>query len=138
MAEEQTIKNNKPEEKSKIWTEEDGVVNIRIAKVVTEEDVDELIEQTRESLKSFSGRAKILIDMTAINVTAGIRSSGFRKKAAVQAKALIESPGFKKAALFGGATIHRTIASFIIVASGIKNIRMFETKEKALKWLKQP
>lgn len=136
MAEEQTIKNNKPEERSKVWTEEDGIVNIRIARVVTEEDVGELIWGVREALKSSLSKGRILIDMTNIAATAGIRSSKFRKRTAGQAKDLIEEPGFKKAALFGGKMMHRTIASFIITASGIKNIKMFKTKEEALKWLK--
>lgn len=136
MANEQTIKNQDSGEKCKVWVEKGEIVYIKIAKVVVEKDVDWLIKETKRILKGFSGQAKILVNMGAIENTLGIRSPQFRRRTSKQIKDLIEDPGFRKAALFGGHVMHRTIASFIIAASGMKNIKIFGSKEEALKWLK--
>lgn len=138
MSKEQVIKGQASRKESKVWVEGGEMVYIKISEVVIEEDVDRLIKETKRVLKQLSGQGKILVDLRAIRNTLGIRSSRFRKKTAGQIKDLITDPGFKRAALFGGNTMHRTIASFILAASGIKNIKILKDKEGALKWLKEP
>ena len=46
---------------------------------------------------------------------------------------------FEKIAVYGGNVIARTVGSFVLAAAvGIKNVKLFENKERALKWLKKP
>lgn len=123
------------EKENKVWVDEGGMIYIEVAKTITEQGVDKLIGEVRGALEKLLGKAKLLIDMNDVRI---IRSSQFRQKAAGQLRDMVENPGFEKAALFGGGLTRRTVASFIVAASGIKNMKVFETKEEALKWLKQP
>jgi len=139
MTAKQAVKNIGSEDgKSVTWVGDDGLVHIRIARVVVAEEINQLIEKVKGILEEFSGKEKILVDMGHISDVMGVSSSSFRKKSAGQIKGLIKDPGFKRAAIFGGNIMHRTIASFIIVASGQKNIKIFEKEKEALKWLKEP
>jgi hypothetical protein len=106
-----------------------------MSKGATEKDVDDLSRQVNRLLDQLGSEAKIIVDMTNSSL---IYSSGFRKKSANKIKELFERSKFKKIALFGGNTMIRTTASFILVASGVSKIKIFNTKEKALKWLKAP
>lgn len=134
MAQNQPIKNkNSEEDKTKVWADKDGTVHIKVTEVAAEQDVYKLIKEAREVIEKLSGKAKILIDISGAAV---FRSAPFRKKAAEQVGDIAKNIGFKRAAMFGGGLIRRTVASFVIAASGIKNMRIFETKEEALKWLK--
>ena len=124
--------NKKPEEMS-IWIDKEGIVHVRMIRDLTSENIKNLIEEGRELVKRLSGKPKVIID-----IASGLSSIPFqlRKEIGGYVKELVENPGFKKVAISGGI-IARTIASFIIAASGEKNIKVFETKEEALKWLKK-
>lgn len=132
MTNEQTIKNK--EEQSKVWIGEDGIVRLTLAKMITEKDIWDIFEDLEEKLKRLSGKAKVLINMTTISI---IRSSKFRKITAEKVKKIAIDPGFENAAICGGDIILRTIASFIVKVSRVKNIKVFTTEEEALKWLKK-
>lgn len=138
MTAKQVIRNMGPEERGGVWIGDDGIVHIEITRVVTGEYVDKLIKKVKLVLEEFSGKGKILVNMGNMADTLGIRSSHFRKKSVEQARDLIKNPGFEKAAIFKGNVMQRTIASFIIVASRQKNIKIFLKKEEALDWLKEP
>lgn len=134
MSNKQDIKDKEPEgEKNKIWVGKDGILHLKVARTFIEEDVMELIKEVKETLGGFQAKAKILADMSTTSI---IRSSQFRKRTAEQIMKMAKDPGFEKAAIFGGNAVMRTIASFIIMASGVKNMKIFETREEALKWLK--
>ena len=92
------------------------------------------IEEAKKSLEKTLGKAKILIYMKTISI---IHSSIFRKTTADKIKAVAEKPGYKKAAIFGPSVTLRTITNFIITASGVKNMRIFNSKKEALRWLKE-
>ena len=77
---------------------------------------------------------KILISILTSSI---IKSSRFRKKCAEKIKKIYEDTGFRKAAIFGLTLIPRSIANFIIVASGVENVKIFSDKKDALKWLKK-
>ena len=133
MADKQNIGDENVEEELKVWIDKDGIANIKIIRNFTIEDVKALMKEGRELARSLSEKPKILLDMTSgLNAL----SSQFRKEIGEQVKELVKDPGFKKVAVFGGV-IARTIASFIIVASGEKNIKIFKTKKEALRWLKR-
>ena len=127
------LENNRKLEEMSVWVDKEGIVNIKMIKDLTSENVKTLIREGRELAKNFLRKSKVIID-----ISSGLSSIPFqlRKEIGGYVKELVESPGFEKVAIFGGI-IARTIASFIIAASGEKNIKVFETKEEALKWLKK-
>ncbi len=47
-----------------------------------------------------------------------------------------KEPGFEKLAMWGGSTVIKVVALFIITATRLKNIRYFSTEKEALSWLK--
>ncbi len=123
------------EDKHKVWTEKDNVVHIELAETIDEQGVEILFERIKRILRDIPEGAKFLVDM---NHTSIIRSSEFRKNAAEGMKSIHRNFAFYKIAIFRGNITMRTIASFIIVASGLKNVKIFKTKEKAVKWLNVP
>ena len=48
----------------------------------------------------------------------------------------LKNPRIKKTAVFGGDQFVKTVASFIIKASGVTNVRLLVTEEEALNWLR--
>ena len=111
---------------------------MKIVRLVDEKDLSDLIGDLREILRGFSDKPKILVDIKNIEDRAFISSSLFRKNAVKQAKDFIQNIGFKKVAVFGIGIEDRTVASFVISAIRIKNIKIFITEEEALKWLREP
>jgi len=126
------------EGKNKAWIDEQKIVHVKIVRLVNEEDLSDLLGGLREILRGSSDKPKILVDIENIEDRAITSSSLFRKKAVLQAKDFIQNTGFKKAAVFGISVEDRTVASFVISAIRIKNIKIFITKEEALKWLREP
>lgn len=126
------------EKKNKVWIDEQKIVHMKIVRLVGERDLSDLIGDLREILRGFSDKPKILVDVENIEDRALISSSLFRRGAVLQAKNFIQDVGFKKVAVFGTRIEDRTVASFVISAIRIKNIKIFIAKEEALKWLKEP
>lgn len=126
------------EKKNKAWIDEEGIVHMKIVRLVDEKDLSDLLGDVREILRGSLDKPKILVDIENIEDRAVTSSSLFRKKAVLQAKDFIQNTGFKKAAVFGIKIEDRTVASFVISAIRIKNIKIFITEEEALKWLKEP
>jgi len=52
-------------------------------------------------------------------------------------KRMIKDSNFKKIAIYGGDIVIRTVASFIVSASGVKKMRVFSNQEEAFKWLEK-
>jgi len=86
-------------------------------------------------IRASSGQKDILININSLSI---IRSSQFRKRTAERIITVAKSIGFRKVALFSSNVIVRTIASFIVAASKISNMKVFANEEEALTWLKQP
>ena len=128
---------NSKEEKSKVWIGKDGILNIVISMQNPEENIIDLLEEVKKVLSALGDRVKILVDISG-SVLGHMRSSQLRKGVAKNVNEWRQKVNFEKAALFGGDAIRRTISSFVITATGLKNIKVFETKEEALKWLKKP
>ena len=126
------------EQKNKVWVDKQRIVHMKIVRLVDEKDLFDLLGDLREILRGFSDKPKILVDIEKIEDRAFTSSSLFRKKAVLQAKDFIQNTGFKKVAVFGTGIEDRTVASFVISAIRIKNIKIFTTEEEALKWLREP
>lgn len=141
MVDEKIAENDSLKEKdsdkngSEVWAGGDGIVYIVLAKTLTEEDIWAVLDKTDKLLKGLTQKGKVLIDMSTSSI---IRSSQFRRITAGKVKDIAMSSGFKKAAIYGGGVVLRTIASFIVMASGLHNIMIFNTSKEALEWLKQP
>jgi hypothetical protein len=133
MIKEKNIKNL--EERFKIWTEE-GIIYIEFIKSIIYEDLDFIFNEIEENLKKFNGNGKILVSL-ASNYKSIFPSSQTRKEMMSRSNNLLKKIGFDKAAIYGGNLIITTIVSFILTAAQIKNVKFFDTKEKALNWLKK-
>lgn len=125
----------KTKEGNSLWIDKDRVVNIKIIKVITQEEAYEIIDVAERLLKDSKGKSRVLIQILAYKGPF-IASSEFRKQVSKKIKEVIKDPGFEKVAILGGTIIIRTVSSFIITASGVKNMKIFSDKEEALKWLK--
>lgn len=135
MEEGQKTKRRKTEE-NRIWIGNYGIVNIEVGNLSSKEIVLELLKKTKEILKEFPDKNKILIDLGFFPFAPSIHTSSFRKQVAEGLKDIIKEASSKRVAVFGGDIVKRTITSFVIIASGIKSIKVLGTKEEALKWLK--
>lgn len=122
--------------KDSVWTEEGGIVHIFQDKPFTEESVLELAEAVKEALAGAKGPTKILYRLTR-KMKGSVTSSRVRKKLVDEIKDVIREYGFEKAAVYDGNTATRTVASFILGVLNVKNIKIFKTKEGAIKWLKE-
>lgn len=134
--EEITKKKDLKEGENKVWLDKDGIVNIQVAKAITAEEAYALIDGGGRFLRSFKGKGKVLIHVFPYKGPF-VATSRFRKTVSERIKEIIKDPGFEKVAISGVTTIIKTVSSFIITASGVKNMKVFDSKEKALKWLKK-
>lgn len=134
MALQETVKNNNLKEKKvKVWIGDDKIVYVTVIPIVLAEEIEDLAKEVKKALEASQNKARILVFMDGVKL--GIRSHHRRKRFAQVAKDLGVNPGFEKAAIYGVNTIIRTVASFIIATSGLKNVKIFKTKEDALEWL---
>ncbi len=111
---------------NKVWVEDEVVYYVMSCEV----DECEAVLLNSIGLEYInSGKASfILIDLQ--------QSSKFSSAARKTWVKFLQNTKIKKAAMFGGNIIVRTLASFVIAAVGKKNIKFFAAKEEALKWLK--
>lgn len=119
------------ERENKVWIEKDGIIYVEVVKTINEKELLDLLERVKEVSKEPSTSRKLLI--VNLVTSSVLRSYRFRKKVGEKFREII----FEKGAICEESFFSRIVASFIIAASGIKNVRIFETKKKALKWLKK-
>lgn len=62
------------------------------------------------------------------------RSSDFSSAARRTWVKFLQNPKIKKTAIFGGNVFVRTLASFVIAATGKNNIKFFSSEQAALGW----
>ena len=121
---------------NKVWVDDKGIVNIQVAKAIIAEEAYALIDVAEKFLRNSQGKGKVLIHVFPYKGPF-VATFKFRKTVSEKIKKIIKDPGFKKVAICGITTIIKTVSSFIITASGVKNMKVFGTKEEALKWLKK-
>jgi len=132
MATKENIKNENLEKN--VWIGDDGMLHVKITRLISEKEIDQLINMVEKGLRDLGGKAKTLID---ISTTSVIYSSLTRKKTADRVRKLREI-GYQKGAIFSPHVVPRTISSFIVAASGIGNVKVFSTEKEALNWLNKP
>ena len=93
---------------------------------VDETEANRIADFGRQCFKE--GRADyVLIDLRS--------SSEFSSAARKVWVEFLKDERIKRTAIFGGNIFVRTLASFVIAATGKSNIRFFKTEQKASEWL---
>jgi len=121
---------------NKVWLGEDGIIYVETS-ILTEETTPKLISDLKEKLETIQNKEerKVLVDLSAIN--SYVTTSSFRRDTVDRIKNVAEKVGFYKTAVFGGNTFIRTIASFMLAYLRKENVKIFKSKEEALKWLEE-
>jgi len=124
-------------EKNKIWIKNEKIISIRLGNISSQDSISELLEEAKEILKKFPDKDRVLIDLGVFSFSPNVSSSLFRKQVVGELRGIKREAGSKKIAVFGGNVMKRTITSFVISASGIKNMKVFKTEREALNWLEK-
>jgi hypothetical protein len=120
--------------KSRIWMGKDGSVLIKVEEIITFEIAERVINNYKEMAENLSDKPKVLID---ISLAVPTTTSSFRRRITRLLKDTYKGVGFEKIAVYGGSLVASVVMGFVIVATGLENIKHFKTKEKALRWLKK-
>jgi len=119
----------------KISIKEGEIMRITVSKYWGKiEIVKDLMEEIRRYWIDKKDKARVLVDL---GLAPNIPSSLYRKSIVTLVKDTIKEIGFNKVAMYRGALVQGTVASFIIRAIGLRKIKYFKTEEEALKWLKE-
>jgi len=119
-------------EENKIWVGKDGIIHVEIIEMVNEKEILELLEEAKEITKMAPPSPRILI--VNLVTSSVLRSYRIRKQVGEKIKEMV----FEKGAICEENVFSRKAAIFIMAASGIKNVEVFEKKQEALEWLKEP
>jgi len=125
------------EGKNRIYLGKDGIIYMNINNVLTEKDIEDLLGELRTILGLNPGESKVLIDVNAYPLDA-LALSPVRKMIAEEIKKISKHPGYKKTAIFTDNVVVKTVASFVVTASKTDKIEVFTSRDKAIKWLKEP
>ena len=121
---------------NKIWIGKDNIIYVEVVdKDLSGENVFKIMEDTVKIVREFSGKAKILANF--INPVFKVGDSKFRKKLVDLIIEMYKNPGFEKVAICGVSTIVRVVSLFVVKTTKLINMKVFKTKEQALKWLKE-
>ncbi|MHB1118170.1 MAG: SpoIIAA family protein [Minisyncoccota bacterium] len=108
-----------------------GIVCYKICTYVDAEEAARLSMTGKSYLEN--GQAQcVLIDLLHPNKSPLTFSSSARK-VWVQ---FLQNDNIEKTALLGNSVFMKTLAMFVIAATGKKNIRFFTSEEEAIRWLK--
>lgn len=109
-------------------SDNDRVLFFNINSNVNEEEANRLYGFGKQCLDDKK------IDNVLINLKASSEFSSSARKVWVE---FLSDERIQKTAIFGGNIFVRTLASFVIAATGKKNIHFFQTEEEARVWLVQ-
>jgi hypothetical protein len=128
--------NNQKDISPRIQIQEDGIVVVEFWGIQRVENAKKFSEEMLKLMESNKEDLNILIDGTVSLKAANIETRRLYLDFARNAKA-------KKVAIIGLNALKRVIASFILARikkeelKSVKEIKIFSTKEEALKWLKE-
>lgn len=118
--------------KSKVYLDEENIIHWDCELEEPpgqEEAMQEIMNDILKLAQKVPGKTKVIVD--------------FRKASSPTAKTrkividTVKSGLFEKVAIWGTSVFIRTIAKFIISGAGVDFIKLFDSEEEALKWLKQ-
>lgn len=113
---------------------EKGIAFIDVERINDQEEFNRSLAQARNIVALHKGNAKILIHMRDNPV---FRTSKFRKYAAEKIKELMDEIGQVKSAIYAESIVTRAVSKFIMLATGYKDYKIFETKEESIRWLEE-
>ena len=111
------------------WDEKEGIIRQKAWGDFEEKDAKAQSIQINNIINSQSGKVLVLNDLSE----SGKASSQARK---IYSE-MMKNEKVKKHAFVGMKIMTKVIVSFIINFSGAKNVRLFNTEEEAIKWLKE-
>jgi anti-anti-sigma regulatory factor len=119
---------------NKILVDKDGIVCVSIGEEISKSSIRELLDRLEDVLENTSIKAKIIIDMGNVTI---LRSSDFREELSERVKKIFKEHNFSRAAFYSKSIVVRTVALFIVSATGLKNIKVFDSEEKSKNWLEE-
>ena len=153
MSEEENISTSpskvEPEEGFVVLLGDDGIVRLKIneswmirnGELLRNGDIseEELIGIFKNVLEKIPPKSKIFVNIEKESRTVVFSGNTvfYRKNIAKLIKESTKIIGFKKIAMCSVGLIQRVGISFILERSGLHNIKIFPTEEKALRWLKE-
>ncbi len=123
MADKIIIKN-----KNRVACSDDRVVFYHIDSDVDENDAQRLNDFGKDCFE------KNLADYVLIDLKASTEFSSVARKIWVE---FLQDARIKKTAIFGGNVFVRTLASFVIAATGKRNIKFFSVEKNARAWFNE-
>jgi hypothetical protein len=139
-----------PEEGFIVWLGDDGIVRVKINRHWIDHN-DELLKNSemrdkelerifKNVLEKIPPKSKIFVNIESVppsTISSGKQYYIYRKNTAKFIKKAVNNIEAKKIAICGGGIVQRVGISFILIVSGLHNIRIFPTEKEALKWLKE-
>jgi len=118
---------------NKVYLGEDGIIHHVYdgdqTYSILQKDVEKIIDLLKQR-RLEKKPAKVLGDYTKIG-----KADSSARQAASEA---LKNADYDKLALFGTNIFHTVAANLIIIASGkSKKVKVFQTREKAIKWLSE-
>jgi UDP-N-acetylmuramyl pentapeptide synthase len=118
------------ENKSKVWwDDQQKIVMVKVVGNIDVNSAKELMATIKEVAEKRPGKALILNDMSG----AGRPDSAARK----YMMEATQPERIEKMAYFGADLMASVVVPFIMRTRGVKNVKFFGSKEKAIKWLKK-
>jgi hypothetical protein len=122
-------------ENGKVWLGEDGIIRIKTGENANLDNVEKLAEKFIDIARTLKTKIRGLIDIGPSNPKLDVI---YRKELVKIFVDAYRDLGFEKVALWGAKNkLIEVIGSFVIVATGLKNIKYFKTEEEALKWVNE-
>jgi anti-anti-sigma regulatory factor len=112
-----------------IHIDENNSICIKEQSIPTVESSEEMVLELHKFIEKH-GSKTALIDLSSVST---LPSSAVRKNISN----MLKTSGLQKIAIFGPSLPVRIVARFIIGATGLHNIKFFQTEENAHEWLNQ-
>jgi hypothetical protein len=110
---------------------DDGILRVKFWGDFEQADVDAYMADFQPILEQVTGKIHFLVEVSGV----GKASSGARKLFGEMFRD--PDPRTGKTALLGANRYVRVVAGFVIKITSGQNMRLFDSEEKALAWLKE-
>ena len=116
--------------KQKIWWDDkEKIARAKAFDIIDEATAEKILAMASRIGEEHGPRVDWIIDLSEL-----IRATAKARKILAEVTA---HPSIRKYALVGASIFLRTVANFIIAASGQKNARHFATEDEAIAWIRK-
>ncbi len=110
--------------------DDNGIIVAKFLETMGEAEARVFVTELREALVAGNGKSKVLTDITAM------KGNPSREAKEIVAEGIRDNrPMIEKSAVCGLSTTKRLAAWFIFLLSGRKDIKLFKTREDAVRYL---